>query len=144
VISVSLERKEDGEDECMGSDEQGGLAMSTDNNTGKAQFGSISIGGNVGGNVTVQQVGEDVVGGNKVITSASGQAAEITDMNQLRTKDALEAHYALLSDKITALRKALILETDAATKFKLTHQIDAAETLLQQIEQRLEDAKVLT
>lgn len=44
--------------------------MSTDN-TEKAQFGSISIGGNVGGNVDVKQAGGDIVGGDKVTTTTT-------------------------------------------------------------------------
>jgi formylmethanofuran dehydrogenase subunit C len=131
-----------------------------DNKTEKAQFGSINIGGNVGGNVDIKQAGGDIVGGDQdrrtimagrdymdridgraqVTTGASGQAAEITTIDQLHTKEALQEHYALLSEKITELRKALILENDAATRFKLKYQIDVAEALLTQIEQRLEGA----
>jgi hypothetical protein len=40
--------------------------------------------------------------------------------------------------KVSELRKAYIVETDAATRFKLKHQIEEAEAELTKIEQRLD------
>ena len=60
------------------------------------------------------------------------------DMAQRATKEDLQTHYQLLSEKISELRKAYILETDPATKFKLKKQIAEAEADLITLEQQLE------
>jgi archaellum component FlaC len=118
--------------------------------------GGITI-QSAGRDVIIHQAGGDIVSGNKdqraittgrdylehidrnaqVTTGNSGQANEVTDMNQLTTKEALQEHYQLLSEKINMLRSDRILATDTAIKFKLTHQIQEAEAMLEQIEQRL-------
>jgi formylglycine-generating enzyme required for sulfatase activity len=56
----------------------------------------------------------------------------------------LEAEYDLLSDKIHHLRKARIIETDAADQFKLDQQIAQAEQELKAIEQRLNESDTQT
>jgi formylglycine-generating enzyme required for sulfatase activity len=50
----------------------------------------------------------------------------------------LEEEYDLLSQKIARLKKARILETDAATRFKLDKQIEDAELDRKNIEKQLE------
>jgi hypothetical protein len=72
--------------------------------------------GQVGGNLNLQQAGRDI-GGN----SGSRAAPDASHA---------DAEYQLASDKLHALRKALILETDAATKFKLQQQIAELERML--------------
>ncbi len=80
---------------------------------------------------------EQIEGQAQVTTGNSGQAPEINDISQLTTKEALQKHYQLLNEKINALRKDQILATDPEVKFKLKHQIQEAEAMLEQIEQRL-------
>jgi uncharacterized protein YjbI with pentapeptide repeats len=75
----------------------------------------------------------------QVTTGDSGQASEITNIDQLTTPEALQAHYNLLCDKLSSLQKALILETDPATKFKLEHQIEETETFRHKVRQKLEE-----
>ena len=48
-----------------------------------------------------------------------------------------EEEYELLSEKIARLRKVRIIETDAATLFKLNKQIEAAERQQAQLEEEL-------
>ncbi len=50
----------------------------------------------------------------------------------------LQQQFDLLGEKIHRLRTALIIETDAAVKFKLEKQIEAAEQEQKQIEHQLE------
>lgn len=58
-------------------------------------------------------------------------------IDALKSKEELQEHYSLLSEKISELRKAYIIENDPATKFKLKKQIEENEADLQKIEQRL-------
>lgn len=57
-------------------------------------------------------------------------------MNQ---RDELEKQYNLLDEKIVRLRTARIIETDAATLFKLDKQIEAAEAERKQIELQIDN-----
>lgn len=92
------------------------------------------------GGITIHSV----VGGVDIRQERSltiGQPPEISDIAQLPTKAALQDHYNLLCDKLSRLGKALILETDPATKMKLEHQIAEAETFRDKVRQKLEDVE---
>ena len=75
----------------------------------------------------------------------AGQVKSITEdpvsqraHQQHREEEDLEAEYDLLSEKISRLRKARIIETDEATRFKLDKQIEEAEQEREKIERQLE------
>jgi hypothetical protein len=81
---------------------------------------------------------EKIGGHAQVTTGASGHDPDVTDIRHLKTKEALQDHYQLLSEKLADLRKAYILETDTEVKFKLKKNIETYEADLTQIEERLE------
>lgn len=84
----------------------------------------------VGGNY-FEKITGDVHTGDRIY----GDRAQGIDA--LKSKEALQERYSLLSEKVNELRKAYIIENDPATKFKLKKQIEENEADLQKIEQRL-------
>jgi hypothetical protein len=104
----------------------------------RPQIGELIIGNSVKKIATGRDYLEQIGGNAQVTTGNSGQVSEITTLDQLKTKEALQQHYQLLSEKINALRKDSILATDTEVKFKLKHQIQEAEAFLEQIEQKLD------
>jgi hypothetical protein len=70
-------------------------------------------------------------------TSIQPAPAEIWEWGTVQRRQELEANYDLLSEKISRLRKAWIIETDAAQKFRLENQIKEAESERTTIEMEL-------
>lgn len=66
----------------------------------------------------------------------------LTDGQRRRLKqeqDSLQQQYDWASTKLGKLRQAYLIETDAATKFKLEKQIQESETELNHLERQLEE-----
>ncbi len=61
-----------------------------------------------------------------------------TGIDALKSKEELQKRYSLLSERLSKLHKACIIENDTAAKFKLEKQIEENEADLKKIEERLE------
>ncbi|BAY21381.1 TIR protein [Calothrix sp. NIES-2100] len=75
-------------------------------------------------------------------SSPAATSGGLTDRQRRRLeqdRDSLEQQYNSVSTKLSRLRQAYSIETDAATKFRLEKQIQETETELKQLDQQLEE-----
>ena len=103
--------------------------------------GHVERGDTVGGDNITAKINGDVKHlaiGKDIQQQSTERSNDVIDINQLQTKEDLQTHYQLLSEKLSVFRKDYILEHDTAAKFKLKKNIEEAEADLNTIEQRLE------
>ncbi|WP_414576432.1 TIR domain-containing protein [Anabaena sp. CCY 9402-a] len=92
----------------------------------------------------VEEISQSKTSGNPVAntTPLTTSQTGITDRQRRRLeqeRDSLQQQYDIVSNKLAMIQKALLIENDPSTKFKLESQIQEAKTEQNRLDQQLDE-----
>ncbi|MHC5771646.1 MAG: AAA-like domain-containing protein [Nostoc sp.] len=108
------------------------------NDLRNSQFGGGLINAST---VTAGQIGGDIYNihlGQQTATSGNSVQSQSQRQRSLSERDSIEKAYTLQSQKVANLRTVLVIETDVSRKFQYENQLQAEESTLKELGDKLD------